>query len=76
MRETELFADWLALLRQEKLKLAHSYALGSGDFVDVKIAHHEAALCERTLAALAVLNRDSGRFIREFLNQEELDKFE
>jgi len=69
MRDLQLLADYLVRLRQEKLQLGHSQALADDPrIIHLVITAHEAELCSRILAAVKVLERDSGKFIQEYLS--------
>lgn len=73
MRDLDLMAQYLLKLRQEKLQLAHTQTLIADpnphqQLMYIKASAHEAELCSRILGALKVLVGDSGKFIKEFLN--------
>ena len=70
MTDLELLAEWLLLLRQERLQKAHAYALGGGDIVELKVCHHEAAIADRVYLAVRTLRQEPGRFIKEYLQRE------
>lgn len=68
MRDLQLFGQYLVRMRQERLQQGHARALDmTMDVVDIRLAAFEAELCSRIHAALLVLERDSGRFVEEYL---------
>lgn len=68
MRDLQLLGEYLVRVRQEKLELAHAFALVvHPDVIEIKVHAHEAELCGRILAAVKVLDGDPGKFIKEFL---------
>ena len=70
MRELDLLSDYLVRLRQEKLESAHHHALTEGcQLHQIQICAHQAQLCDRIRAALAVLESDPGKFIQTYLPQ-------
>lgn len=70
MQEIELFAEYLRRLREEKLKASHAVLLG-GDSVDnlhlARVHAFEAETIKRIAEALKLLDKDAGKFAREFL---------
>lgn len=69
MRDLDLLHQYLVRLRQERLQQGHAKALGDGALVDIKVCAHEAELCDRIDRALKVLANDSGKFVKEYLNE-------
>lgn len=72
MRELQLLSDYLVRLRQEKLQQAHAHALKAPEatsFTFVAIRAHEAELCDRIHTAIAMLDKDPGKFIQDYLPQ-------
>lgn len=68
MRELELLGDYLVRLRQEKLQEAHALALSSdAELLDIKRSAFEAELCDRIRIAVALLDHDVGRFVKEYM---------
>lgn len=70
MRDLELLEQYLVRLRHEKLQAAHAAALGAQTLdvlLEIKSKASEAELTTRILGAVKVLARDSGTFIKEFL---------
>lgn len=69
MQELELLGDYLVRLRQEKLQSGHAKALETGaSLLDIRVAAHEAELCNRIREAVKVLAHDPGKFVKEFLS--------
>jgi len=70
MRDLDLFEQYLVRLRHEKLQAAHAAALGASALevlLDIKARASEAELTTRILGALKVLTKDSGDFIKAYL---------
>lgn len=68
MRDLDLLNEYLFRLRQERLQSGHSQALGvHSDLLEIKVCAREAELCTRIRNAIAVLAKDPGQFMKEFL---------
>ena len=69
MRDTDIFAQYLIRLRQERLQRAHALALkDDADLLQIRVAAHEAELIQTILGSLKELAKDPGTFIREKLS--------
>jgi hypothetical protein len=70
MRDLQLYEQLLLRLRQEKSQQLHVTArdaTGPDQLPAIKALAHEAEQLSRLLAALKVLEKDSGTFIKEYL---------
>lgn len=68
--DTELFATYLQRLREERLRASHGVLLGehSDDALRLARIHaYEAELVKRIAGALTTLDKDPGKFVKEFL---------
>lgn len=70
MRELELYRQYLVRERAKHLEQAHKIAVGSNSPDDYQAIANEAkaaALIERLLADLKLLDNDSGEFVKRHL---------
>lgn len=70
MREIELFKEYLAKLRAERLQASHQKMLGARTTEEMAAAcavAHEADIVTRIAAALKALENDTGDFVVKFL---------
>lgn len=67
MRDLDMLRQYLTRLRQEKLQQAHASAVtawGQEAFLQVKVRACEAELVNRITAAIDLLDKDPGEFIK------------
>lgn len=71
MRDLQLLSRWLIRQRQAALQYAHSHALNpSGDLLTIKALAHQAEFCDRVREAVVVIEKDPGKFIKDYLGGE------